>query len=193
MTEQEIINCIKIIRSDRKTVEINVCADGRLIGRIPRAMTYEDVFAFVKKNRERIERAMYRAAEHRKCAPPTPEKMTPAVLRELTERAKRVIPPRVSYYAELVGVEYGKITIRHQRTRWGSCTAEGNLNFNCLLLLTPPEVLDSVVVHELCHRKYMNHSANFYSELIRVFPGYADARKWLKQHGEELISSLPEE
>ena len=88
-------------------------------------------------------------------------------MKALADKAVRIIPERVRYYAPLIGVTYGRITIRNQRTRWGSCSAKGNLNFNCLLMLAPPEVLDSVVVHELCHRKEMNHSKQFYEEVRR--------------------------
>ena len=94
-----------------------------------------------------------------------------------------VIPERVRHFAPLIGVDYGRITIRCQRTRWGSCSAKGNLSFNCLLMLLPNEVVDSVVVHELCHRKHMNHSPLFYAEIERVFPEYRKCSKWLKENG----------
>ena len=103
-------------------------------------------------------------------------------LKELTKKAKELIPQRVEYYAQKIGVTYNRITIRHQKTRWGSCSSQGNLNFNCLLMLFPLEVLDSVVVHELCHRKHMNHSAAFYNEIEKVFPEY---RKWHKYLNEK--------
>ncbi|MBQ6684544.1 MAG: M48 family metallopeptidase, partial [Firmicutes bacterium] len=90
---------------------------------------------------------------------------------------------RVAHYAPLVGVDYGRITIRNQKTRWGSCSSQGNLNFNCLLMLFPDEVIDSVVVHELCHRKHMNHSAKFYKEVERVFPEYRKWHQWLNENG----------
>ena len=90
-----------------------------------------------------------------------------------------------------MGVTYGKITIRHQKTRWGSCSGTGNLNFNCLLMLVPEQVLDYVVVHELCHRKEMNHSPRFWKEVEAIFPEYREARKWLKDHGGSLICLLP--
>ena len=99
-----------------------------------------------------------------------------------------LIPARVAYYAAQIGVSYGRITIRCQRTRWGSCSSAGNLNFNCLLLLAPPRVLDSVVVHELCHRKQMNHSAAFYREVYRVFPDYDRCRLWLRENGGALLA-----
>ncbi len=108
----------------------------------------------------------------------------------LADQALQVIPERVKYYAPLVGVTYGKITIRNQKTRWGSCSANGNLNFNCLLMLAPPEVIDSVVVHELCHRKHMNHSREFYEEVRRVYPEYDRCHKWLKEHGSELMRKM---
>ena len=73
--------------------------------------------------------------------------------------------------------------IRLQKSRWGSCSVDGNLNFNCLLVLMPPEILDSVVVHELCHRRHMNHSKEFYDEVLRIFPDYKRCNKWLKQNG----------
>ena len=101
-----------------------------------------------------------------------------------------MIPDRVAYYAEKMGVTYGSITIRNQRTRWGSCSAKGNLNFNCLLMLAPPEVLDGVVVHELCNRIEMNHSKKFYEEVLRVYPEYRKSEKWLKENGRALLRRM---
>ena len=105
----------------------------------------------------------------------------------LAEEALKVIPERVEYFAKVIGVTYGKITIRNQKTRWGSCSSKGNLNFNCLLMLAPSEVLDYVVVHELCHRKQMNHSKAFWAEVEKVCPDYKAAKKWLKEEGSQLI------
>ena len=95
------------------------------------------------------------------------------------------------FYAPLVGVSYGRITIRSQRGRWGSCSGAGNLNFNCLLMLTPPQVREYVVVHELCHRKQMNHSSQFWAEVERILPDYRQRRQWLKDQGGALIARLP--
>ena len=120
----------------------------------------------------------------------TGKKLSQAEIDELKARAAEVIPARVSYYAQIVGVEYGRITIRCQKTRWGSCSSKGNLNFNCLLMLAPPEVLDSVVVHELCHLKVMNHSQAFYDEVLRAYPNYKQDHQWLKEHGGELMARV---
>ena len=117
--------------------------------------------------------------------------LNPGELQMLADEALRVIPERVRFYAPVVGVTYGRITIRNQRTRWGSCSAKGNLNFNCLLMKAPPEVLDYVVVHELCHRLEMNHSPRFWAQVERVLPDYKVSRKWLREHGNELMDLNP--
>ena len=111
------------------------------------------------------------------------EKLTSEEIKTLAEQTLKLIPQRVEYFARQVGVDYGRITIRNQKTRWGSCSSKGNLNFNCLLMLAPAEILDYVVVHELCHRKEMNHSKAFWAEVEKVFPDYRESVKWLKEKG----------
>lgn len=107
-------------------------------------------------------------------------------IRMLAKEAKKYIPSRVNFFAEIIGVDYAGISIRHQKTRWGSCSSKGGLNFNCLLMRAPQEIIDYVVVHELCHRKEMNHSPRFWKEVEQVLPNYRDLRRWLKTHGNEL-------
>lgn len=106
-----------------------------------------------------------------------------AQVQELAEQALKVLPERVAYFAKSINVSYGRITIRNQKTRWGSCSSKGNLNFNCMLMLMPPQIQDYVVVHELCHRKEMNHSPEFWSEVEKVLPDYRERKKWLKENG----------
>ena len=109
--------------------------------------------------------------------------LTEEDIKQIKKKAKQVIPQRVEHYAKMAGISYKRIFIRLQKSRWGSCSVEGNLNFNCLLVLMPQEILDSVVVHELCHRRHMNHSRDFYDEVLRIFPDYKKCNKWLKQNG----------
>ena len=116
------------------------------------------------------------------------KQLTRQELDALKREAKLLIPDRVRYYAAKLGITYGRIAIRAQRSRWGSCSSKGNLNFNCLLMLAPPGVVDSIVVHELCHRKVMNHSSRFYAEVLRVFPEYEQHHRWLKEHGEMILA-----
>ena len=84
-----------------------------------------------------------------------------------------------------MGVDYGRISVRQQKTRWGSCSVRGNLNFNWKLALMPEEILDYVVVHELAHRVEMNHSPRFWAVVETVLPDWRERRRWLKQHGGE--------
>ena len=116
--------------------------------------------------------------------------LTGEEIRALADRARREIPPRVEMFARKAGVSYGRITIRNQKSRWGSCSSRGNLNFNCLLMLAPPGVTDYVIVHELCHRIEMNHSARFWAEVERVMPDYREPRKWLRDHGSGIMARM---
>ena len=87
----------------------------------------------------------------------------------------------MEYFAPLVGVTYNRIFIKEQKTRWGSCSSLGNLNFNWKLILLDEELLDYVVVHELAHRKQMNHSPTFWAEVERALPDYRERRRRLKE------------
>lgn len=97
------------------------------------------------------------------------------------ELARQRITRRVEYFAPLVGVTYNRIFIKEQKTRWGSCSSLGNLNFNWKLILLNEELLDYVVVHELAHRKQMNHSPTFWAEVERVLPDYRERRRRLRE------------
>lgn len=178
----------KLIRSSRKTMGLEV-KEGELIVRVPIYTTDAEIRALLQKHQNWIEKQLQKSAMRKK-ALEQQKLLTMEEIRALADKALEVIPGRVRFYAPKVGVTYGKITIRNQRSRWGSCSAKGNLNFNCLLMLAPPEVLDSVVVHELCHRKEMNHSPQFYAEVLRVYPEYRKWDRWLKENGNLLIQRM---
>ena len=178
----------EVIRSSRRSFAAQI-KQSKLIIRAPLLATDAQVQRFIRQNQHWIDTHLAKA-QARQQELESVHKLTAEEIRKLAKKAKTVIPERVAWYAPLVGVSYGRITIRTQRSRWGSCSGKGNLNFNCLLMLTPPEVLDSVVVHELCHRKEMNHSDRFYAEVLRVFPDYRDRERWLKEHGDELMAML---
>ena len=180
---------VTVIRSNRKTVAIQVNSDLSVTVRAPRSASEKDIEEILKKKEAWISKHIekIKKTKERLEAEPT-EKLTREKVIALAEEALKVIPARVEYFARVIGVTYGKITIRNQKTRWGSCSSKGNLNFNCLLMLAPPEVLDYVVIHELCHRKQMNHSKAFWSEVEKVLPDYKEARKWLKEEGSQMIT-----
>ena len=100
--------------------------------------------------------------------------------------AKTHFTNRVQHFLPLTGGTYTRITIRDQKTRWGSRSSSGTLSFNYRLLYAPPRVLDYVVVHELCHITHMNHSKEFWNMVASILPDYKECRLWLKEHGAEL-------
>lgn len=180
----------EVIRSNRKTLAAEIRGD-KFIIRAPLRATNEEINLFMLQHKKWFDDHLAKAQAREK-AKAGIHKLTQEEITALVNRAVEVIPARVACYAPLVGVTYGRITIRRQKSRWGSCSSKGNLNFNCLLMLTPQEVIDSVVVHELCHRKEMNHSERFYTEVLRVFPTYWTQDKWLKENGNILMSMLGE-
>lgn len=96
-------------------------------------------------------------------------------------QAKLHLPPRLTALARQYGFRYQACTIRHTKTRWGSCSMQGNINLNAALMLVPVEQLDYVLLHELCHTRQMNHSAKFWQEMQRVDPLFSSHRQQLKQ------------
>ena len=173
----------RVIRCRRKTVGIRVTDEGEVVVRAPLRISGAEVRRILETKRDWIEKTLEKVRA-RETAP----KLSETEIRALAKRAKAEIPPRAAAWARQAGVTYGRITVRHQKTLWGSCSSKGNLNFNCLLMLCPEEVLDYVIVHELCHRKELNHSPRFWAEVERILPGYRQPLKWLKTEGQELIA-----
>ncbi len=169
-------------------MSIEIKNDGEIIVRIPNRITNREARKFVEAKRDWIEKNLEKIENRREAGPV--EKFTETELKIIRKKAKREIPILVDYYAEKIGVNYGNVSIRAQKTLWGSCTYEGNLNFNCLLVLLPERVMRYVVVHELCHRKEMNHSKKFWNEVARVLPDYKELRKQLKEEGGFLLEKL---
>ncbi|MEE1312341.1 MAG: SprT family zinc-dependent metalloprotease [Lachnospiraceae bacterium] len=174
-----------VIKSKRKTLAIQITSDGSILVRAPKQMTKEEIKKFVWQQENWIQKHQ-KKVEVRKKEVGQLVKLNEEEKQKLKEQAKKVFKEKAAYYARIIGVNYGRITIREQKTRWGSCSQKGNLNFNFRLLLAPEKVLDYVVVHELCHRKQMNHSKIFWSEVARVFPEYETCREWLRENGWKL-------
>ena len=159
-------------------MEISVDDFGSVTLRVPKSASDAAVRAFFESKREWAERH----ADRLKSAPAVVA-FTDAEIAAMTAKARAVIPGRVAHFARLMGVSFGRITVRRQVTKWGSCTAKGDLSFNCMLALMPGEVLDGVVAHELCHVKHMDHSPEFYREIYAIMPDYDSRRRWLRENG----------
>ena len=168
----------EVARSSRKTMAMEVSADGRLIFRMPYRMPEQEAMRFAAQH-ERWIGTHYREAMEQKEQRPV---FTDEEIHTYIDGLRPVLMHRVAYYAGRMGVDYKRITIRSQKTRWGSCSAKGNLNYNWKLMLCPEEVQDYVVVHELAHRREMNHSKAFYRIVEEILPDYRERMRWLKDH-----------
>ena len=177
-----------VIRSKRRTISIKINIDLSITVRVPLHISRAEIERILKKKEYWINKRMTEIKENlAKYEDSNSSKLTPDEHKLLINQARRIIPEKVATFAKLIGVEYGRITIRTQKTRWGSCSSSGNLNFNCLLMLAPSNVLDYVVVHELCHRKEMNHSKAFWREVEKIIPNYEEPIRWLRKEGSQII------
>lgn len=178
--DREIL--LTVIRSSRKSIGLEVRSGKDVLVRIPSRLQDSEVEKFVEKHRKWIlEKTELMQSRKNTCnstgAVPA-EKLPP----EEIEKIKEKIGDRVKYYSQVMGVTVGRITIRNQKTRWGSCSAKGNVNFNYQLYYLPEELLDYVVIHELAHRSHMDHSGEFWSEVEKYCSDYRRRRKQLKSY-----------
>lgn len=185
----------QVVRSSRKTIAIQVKRDGTVIVRAPHRCSLELIDLFMQEKQEWVRKKLVLCSqkeagkEMRRVQGGImhmPE--TEAACLIYRKQAKQVFARKVAWYAQQIQVSFGTITIREQKTRLGSCSSRGNLNFNWRLLLAPEPVLDYVVVHELAHRKEMNHSSRFWGIVEEIMPDYRQYREWLKQYGDCLYS-----
>ena len=180
---------VEVRRSKRKSAAIKITADTQIVVFVPLYVSDNEIERMVISKSKWIDEHMLKVQsiidERSKL-----EKITFEQIKELADQAVEYIPKRVKYYAEKENFVYNKITIKNLVSRWGSCSTKGNLNFNCLLMLTPDYVIDYIVVHELCHLREMNHSEKFWAEVEKIMPDYQRAELWLKQNGGNLISRM---
>lgn len=180
---------VEVRRSKRKSAAIKITADMQIVVFVPLYVSDNEIERMVISKSKWIDEHMLKVQstidERSKL-----EKITFEQIKELANQAVEYIPKRVKYYAEKENFVYNKITIKNLVSRWGSCSTKGNLNFNCLLMLTPDYVIDYVVVHELCHLREMNHSEKFWAEVEKIMPDYQRAELWLKQNGGNLIARM---
>ena len=189
---------VTVIESDRRTKSLEVrMKEGQpaVIIRRPRsllrAIAIRDSLSFVQSRQDWIRYHVRRLSRQGALQKDIPsEKLTEAELRALKKDAAVYFKERLDHYAPLIGVTYTGLQLRQQKTRWGSCSSKGTISLNYLLMLMPESVRDYVVVHELCHRKHMNHSARFWKEVERILPNYKKERAALKQLGTLIMARV---
>ena len=109
------------------------------------------------------------------------EMVKKAIEKFYRKKAEEVIHDRLQFFSEQYDFKYNNVVLKNQKTRWGSCSSSKNLNFNWRLIMAPIEVIDYIVVHELCHLKQMNHSLKFWKLIEKIIPDYKKSKKWLKE------------
>jgi predicted metal-dependent hydrolase len=168
---------MKIIRSKRKTLALEILSDASLIIRAPKLMPLFLIKKFIKQKQNWITKKQNLITARNK-------NIKSIKISQISkEGALKKITERVKYYSSLSGFKYKNIKITSAQKRWGSCSAQNNLNFPQKLALAPDKIIDYVVIHELCHIKEKNHSRNFWKEVYKLMPNYKIHQKWLKENG----------
>ena len=178
----------EVVYSRRKTCAVSISAEGKITLRLPLRTSEAQVRHLLLDKQHWIITHYLEAVKRAKNRPVSnlTDTQRAALEKRYITAAKEYFPKRVACFAPLTGGTYTRITIRDQKTRWGSCSSRGTLSFNYRLIFAPPRVLDYVVVHELCHLTHMNHSRDFWNLVASVMPDYKIYRSWLKEHGREL-------
>lgn len=166
----------ELIRSNRRTLALEV-RDGTVRVRAPQRLPRAQIDAFVQGHAAWIEKSLARQRARRDAHPEPDETQRSEHIR----RAKEILPERVAYYANAMGLHPAGVTITGARTRFGSCSAKGRLCFSWRLMQYPPEAVDYVVVHELAHLVHRNHGPEFYALIERYLPDYKARRKLLRE------------
>ncbi len=183
----------RFVRSERRSISVEIGESGLTV-RAPKRAPQKDIEQFLKSRQHWI-LAHYEAMleKQKKIAAETGSNLSDIQKNALEVRyrelAREHLTKRADYYADLYHVSYRRITIREQKTRWGSCSSRGTLSFNWRLILAPPTVMDYVVAHEICHLKHMDHSPAFWAEVEKSLPDYQKYRLWLKKNSFRLQHS----
>ena len=167
----------ELIRSDRRTVALEVTRDGRVVIRAPKQMPQRDIDAFYAKHQDWLQEHLQRQQAWQQTHPePTAEEQ-----QELIARAKELLPQKVAHYAAVMGLNPAGISITGARTRFGSCSPKNRLCFSWRLMTYPEAAIDYVVVHELAHMVHRNHGSAFHALVESILPDHKQRRALLKE------------
>jgi len=162
---------------------LRVLDDGTLRVTLPRWGSKRAALAFVEQSQPWIE-------QQRQVRVARPAVVHPDE-RGLRQRARRELPSALTALANEHGIAVTRISVRNQRSRWGACSAAGAITLNWRLILVPDFVREYVMLHELMHRRELNHSDRFWRQVRAVCPRHADARRWLLTEGQRLFTGAP--
>jgi len=169
----------RLIRARRKTLSIRITQEGNLEIRAPLGMPKGEIEAFLKEKAQWIE--THRAKVLAEYAQGQEAPLGEEEILTLAEQMRQCLPEKLNRHAASMGVTFGRVTIRCQQTRWGSCSGKNSLCFSLFLMRYPPEAIDAVVVHELAHIRHKNHGPEFYRLVETTLPDYRQRIALLKQ------------
>ncbi len=167
----------ELIRSRRRTLALEITKDCRVLVRAPMRLSKARIDAFVTQHEAWIICHLERQRQRAASAPPSP---TQAEIQALKEQAWAILPEKVAYWSEKMGLVPTGLKITAARKRYGSCNGKNSLCFSCFLMNCPEEAVDLVVVHELCHIQEKNHGPRFYALLEQYLPDYRERKKLLR-------------
>lgn len=183
---------ISVIKTDRNSVSVSITKDLKIILHVPKGWSKAYIEAFIRTNMknfddniEIIKKQRAEMAQNEDTRPFTYDE-----IKDMAMKAINLISPKVDHYMIQLGVFPSGVKIKTMRSRWGSCSSNGNISFNCLLALCPDDVIEYVVIHELCHMKHMNHSKEFWALVEKYCPQYKEKKAWLDKEGSILIKRL---
>ena len=166
----------ELIRSRRRTLSVEVASSGDVLVRAPLLMPKWRIDAFVQDRAEWIERSKARQAQRQRNLPDIREEDKPLYVK----KAKAILPGKIEQYAKRMGVTPTGLTVTSAKTRFGSCSGKNRLSFSWRLMAYPEAAIDYVVVHELAHIRYKDHSRAFYAFIESILPDYRDRIRLLK-------------
>ncbi|MBQ8578395.1 MAG: M48 family metallopeptidase [Clostridia bacterium] len=170
-----------LIRSDRKTLSIEVKADGTLIARAPRRLARAEIDAFIAQKADWIETSREKMRRRAESPSPYRRPLSEEEIRALAQKAAEYLPGRIEYWSSITGLHPTGVRITGAQKRFGSCSPKNSLCFSYRLMLYPPEAIDYVVLHELAHIRHHNHSGAFYALIERYMPDYKEREALLRQ------------
>lgn len=174
-------NC-SVIRSNRKTLSLQIERNGSIIIRAPFSLSDRQIEKFLIEKSRWIKKKIEKISEQNKKAQDFSRLIETDKKAAYKRKARQVLTERVEYYSKKYRFQYKKIRLSSARYRWGSCSAQNNLNFNWKIIFAPEKVIDYLVVHELVHTKHKNHKKIFWNTVEDIQPDFRESRKWLKKN-----------
>ncbi len=178
LNNKKIYYQIKESNRAKKNVRLKVDCDGNIFLIIPKKFSVKVAERFLFDKKEWILKKLSFLSENKKNI--FFKKSDKDYFRQ-KKVAKKIIESRISYYSRKYNFKFGKISVRNQKTRWGSCSSKGNLSFNFRVVYLTRKQLDYIVVHELCHLKEFNHSDDFWKLVGKIVPDYKKIKKEIKK------------